>query len=499
MKDTKKEHPFVSQAWIAGLLLTSLVGGRVILYSTRWGAALSDDSYFYIHAARDWLAGRGFTLTPHFPPMLPFLLSAVGLFGVDPLVSVRWTNAILFSLNIGLTGWLIYRISRSQVFSLTGALLFLASNTLIEAHSWAMSEPLYLSFSLLGLLFFSKAARSRDLISIIIAGFTFGLAAATRYIGVSLLAAGALVLLTWHQPANTFHRLRGMAAFAIAGSAPLLAWIVRNQLLTGHPTTRVLAWHPLEGSQWLDAINTVLLWIAPGRLVHGNELIWMGVAATILGGWLLWKLFMDRDSIHRNTEALFQSPLIYVFLAYLLSYPITLILARSLFDSRIPLDGRLLSPVLSISLILLMALLARLWSGHGAAIRSAVLITCLYLLFVNGARSIEMVQSYHESGRGYAGERDQISETYAYLRNRPEIPIYSNAMAGVYFWTGRDTYVIPSSAGVKEMKAEMKRTGAYLVIFDSIPVELYQVSRDELTEGLVEQIRLSEATIYRHP
>jgi hypothetical protein len=49
------------------------------------------------------------------------------------------------------------------------------------------------------------------------------------------------------------------------------------------------------------------------------------------------------------------------------------------------------------------------------------------------------------------------------------------------------------------MKADMKNTGAYLVIFDSIPVELYGTTREELTQGLVEQIRLSEATIYRSP
>jgi hypothetical protein len=112
---------------------------------------------------------------------------------------------------------------------------------------------------------------------------------------------------------------------------------------------------------------------------------------------------------------------------------------------------------------------------------------------------LEMVRSYHENGRGYASARDHISETYAYLRNKPDIPIYSNAMAAVYFWTGRDTQPIPSSAGLAGMRADMQQTGAFMVIFDSIPVELYQVTLAELTEGLVEQIRLSEATIYKYP
>ena len=502
MKEPGYQQRLVSQVWLVGLLFLSLGGILCILYSTRWGAALSDDSYYYIHAARDWLSGSGFTLTPHFPPMLTLILSAAGLSGLDPLVAVRWLNAALFGLNIFLTGWLIFWISRSQIFSLTGALLFLASSTLIEAHSWAMSEPLFISFSLLGIYCFFRACRGRRFSTLLLTGIIFGLAAATRYIGVSLLAAGILVLLTWHPPDGIVDRgekSRAALGFALAGTAPLLAWMLRSQLLSGQATTRVFDWHPLEGSQWLEGLNTVLLWVSPGRLVHGKELVWLGGLIVILGGWILWRAARERGFIQRYRQELIRSPQIYFLLLYPLSYSIILILARTLFDPRIPLDGRLLSPVLSVSLILLMALLARLWAGRGAAFRSVIVIGCLYLLFVNGARSIETVNSYHGSGRGYSGARNHVSETYAYLRKRPDIPVYSNAMAAIYFWTGRDTYPIPPSAGVEKMKADMKQTGAFLVIFDSIPVELYLVSQDELTWGLVEQIRLSEATIYKYP
>ncbi len=49
------------------------------------------------------------------------------------------------------------------------------------------------------------------------------------------------------------------------------------------------------------------------------------------------------------------------------------------------------------------------------------------------------------------------------------------------------------------MKADMRQTGAYLVIFKSIPVELYGDTEEGLTEGLIKQIQLNEATIYRSP
>jgi hypothetical protein len=492
----------IDQIWLSSLILTSLSGILIILYATRWGAALSDDSYFYIHAARDLLSGNGFTLTPHFPPSLPLWLSAVGLLGLDPLEAIRWTNAFAFGVNVFLTGWLIRMISNSPIFSLVGALLFLASNTLIEAHAWAMSEPLYISLSLLGFGFILRAIRKECFPTLILAGIVFGLAAATRYIGVSLLIAATLVLIslqTISYPNLHKKRFQYGFGFTLAGAAPLLAWMTRNQLLTGQPTTRVLAWHPIEGSQWLAGINTILLWISPGRLVHGKEIYWLAAAGLLFVTWLYVTARRDRNHLGHQILTLLRSPGVLLLLLYVFSYLGLLVLARMLFDPRIPLDGRLLSPVLSTALILTMVLFAKLWSARGVWVRAFLVMALFFLLVVNSTRSFEMVRSYHENGRGYASARDHISETYAYLRNKPDIPIYSNARAAVYFWTGRDTQPIPSSSGLAEMRADMHNTGAFMVIFDSIPVELYQVTLAELTEGMVEQIRLSEATIYRYP
>jgi hypothetical protein len=162
-------------------------------------------------------------------------------------------------------------------------------------------------------------------------------------------------------------------------------------------------------------------------------------------------------------------------------------------------DERLLSPVLVMGSILLVWFLAMQWNNKKWLEFSIIAILCMMVLITNLSRSAQMVQSYHELGRGYASARNHISETYAYLRNRPEIPIYSNAFAGIYFWTDRVTNPLPPSSEIPAMKAKMQETGAYLVIFDSIPVELYGTTREELIQGLVEQIRLSEATIYRFP
>ena len=484
--------------WIVMVSLLSLTGILVVLYSTVWGAVLSDDSYHYISSARNLIAGRGFDLTPHFGPVLPLLLSIGGLFEVDPLSSVRWVNAVLFGLNIFLVAWIVRSQTNSPVFSLLGALLTLVVNTLIMVHSGAMSEALYISLFLMGFLAVAithpKGSRGIPLA----VGLCFGLASATRYIGVSLLIAGGTFWLT-EAGKSSRERLRNAFWFSAVGVIPLLLWAIRNQLLTGRSTSRVFSWHPVPRGLWINALNTMFVWLSPGRFVHGKELAWLGGISLVLFICLGVVISRDRHGLIRLGQSLYRCKPAFLICLSILACWAVLIISRSFFDDRIPMDERLLSPFLVMGLILLVWSFASLWNRSRWLGRSIIAVVSLGLFMVNLTRSAQMVQSYHQLGRGYSSARDHISETYAYLRNRPNTPLYSNAFAGIYFWTGRVTDPLPSREGIPGMKADMRQTGALLVVFDSISLDLYGVTEEELTDGLVTEIRLSEATIYRSP
>ena len=499
------------------IFMAGCAGMGVILYATRWGAAISDDTYDYIHAARDLLAGRGFTLTPHFPPGLSLVLGAIGLFGPDPLVSVRWLNAIIFGVAIILAGAILLAMTGSAFFALVGSLIFLSADVLIETHSWAMSEPLFICFMLSGFLALALSKRDERWVGTCLAGLLFGLAAVTRYIGAALPLALALAwLLRASLPFN--QRLRRAVLSGLTGLAPVAMYMLRNETLIGRPTSRVLAWHPMDLGGWRAAWSTVLIWFIPGRFVHGKEWVWlMGFSFLGLAGAVIWWLRRKpsessstwSEPASKRSEPWGQTSSEQVASGHAVVAPVlalgilcylgVLFVSRTFFDTAIPMDDRLLSPVLVMLLLLLLAGLARLWTARVIGSKAAVGLIILAIFAVNLTRSVDTVRSYHTVGRGYASARDAISETYAYLRKKPDIPIYSNAFAAIYFWTGRDTYSIPSTAGLAEMKADMRRNGAYLVVFDSIPVELYHVTQAELIDGLVVQIHLSEATIYRSP
>lgn len=484
--------------WILFLLLFSLAGFIAVAYATVWGAALSDDSYFYISPARSLLSGQGFNLTAKYPPALPLILSVIGLIGVDPLISIRWLNAILFSLDIFLLAAIIFSLTKSYAFSLIGAFLTLISSTLIMVHSWAMSEALFISFTLAGLLIYSIFQRSESREVPFFTGLFFGLAAATRYVGISLLLAGGIFWLV--EPGRSFRaRVRKVLIFSLVGVAPLVAWLIHNTLTAGQPISQEFGWYPMPASQWVSFLNTIFLWFIPGRFVHGKELYWLAGSVLIVAGVLGYFIFRTRKGL---VQQLYQSaghkPVLLLLLC-MASYVSILIVSRLFYSDRIPMDERLLSPLLAMGFVLLIWVFAQVWNRNRRLGYAVIGLVCAIMVITNLTRSIQMVQSYHEVGRGYASARDHISETYAYLRNRPQTPVYSNAWVAIYFWTGRVTDPIPSSGGVADMQEKMSQSGAYLVLFDSIPVELYGATREELTQGLIEEIRLSEATIYRSP
>jgi hypothetical protein len=484
--------------WRGLIILLGVIGFATVLYSTVWGAALSDDSYYYISSARNLLAARGFDLVPNFPPFLPLLLSLLGLFRVDPLVSIRWLNAIFFALNIYLVGRILLVLTRSYAFSILGSIFMLISSTMIMVHSWAMSEALYINLMLWGILIYTTGHTAGSWKTPSFCGLFFGLAAATRYIGVSLLLAGGIVWL-FEAGKNIRERTRNAIVFSSVGITPLLLWILRNQIIAGQPTNRAFEMHLIPGSMWINFLNTVLLWILPGRLVNNKEVLWFwGIILVSIIGASIYFIANRRSALSMRWQNNEHKPINLLFLC-LLTYLLILFISRSFFDVRIPMDERLLSPVLVLGMILLVWILEKIWHYKRWLAYAFVIIVSSMLMVTNLTRSTEMVQSYHAVGRGYASTRDHVSETYAYLRNRPEIPVYSNAFTGIYFWTDRVTNPIPAPDEIPAMKESMKVTGAYLVLFDSIPVELYGTTREELTQGLVEVIRLSEATIYRSP
>jgi hypothetical protein len=117
-------------------------------------------------------------------------------------------------------------------------------------------------------------------------------------------------------------------------------------------------------------------------------------------------------------------------------------------------------------------------------------------------------------GQGAAARAWRESLLVDWVRGLPAgVPIYSNEIDVLYLYTGRQAYQVPLRwDSVQEaeradyleqlttMRADILRRGAVLVLFNTIDKQqAFFASREELTEGLVESVRVEDGGVYAAP
>ena len=109
------------------LVIFGLLGIAVIWMSSPWGIGVGYDSIFYLSASDNILSSSGLSrfdgygntipLT-HFPPLYSLTLAGFSLItGFESDLAARLLAAVFFGLLVGLSGWLVYRHTRSFLAS----------------------------------------------------------------------------------------------------------------------------------------------------------------------------------------------------------------------------------------------------------------------------------------------------------------------------------------------------------------------------------------------
>ena len=219
----------------AGLLAAALV----LLGQAEYGAGLRPDSLNYVSTARSLLAGEGLVnarggLYASWPPLYPLLLAAAGgVAGRDPLEVAGALNALLLGLTVFFAARHLLRRLESRWLAAWVCAALALSPPLVEAASWALSEPLFLLAATLALIDADKLLSGGGGRRRLLAAAAWSAAAwLTRYIGVAVAGfVGLLVLLRAGVPAR--RKAREGAVFALAAGLLPALWMLRNYLLAG--------------------------------------------------------------------------------------------------------------------------------------------------------------------------------------------------------------------------------------------------------------------------
>jgi len=114
----------------------------------------------------------------------------IGVFGIDPLNGARWLGVFLFGANILLVGLVINRYTHGFWTSVFGSFIMLSSVDMLNIHSMAWSEPVFIMFGLLGLFLLALHLENPRSLLLIASSGGIALAFLARYTGVAFVATG---------------------------------------------------------------------------------------------------------------------------------------------------------------------------------------------------------------------------------------------------------------------------------------------------------------------
>jgi len=472
------------------------------MYSTPEGLGLSDDSIGYIAGARSILSGQGYREAwlasngpvTHFPPAFSTLLALIGLSGLDPLRGARFLNALLFGANSFLLGIIGWRMTKSQIAGATLALLFAVNASLFRVHAVAMSEPLYIFFSLAAFLTFSyygveqlavpqAGASSRTPEKnrwIIATGILTAFAYLTRYAGLALLATFLVALILLH---DTWKKRLTSAAIFIASTLPfLVGWGIRNEIVAENATNRKLVYHPLSVENIKTGIYNISEFLVPVEnwrraLVQTPNLLFILVSLIVLV-LLVWVVYKGLKKFFKPETA---GPEILSFTnaLYIFGYLASIISSMMLFDASTKFKPRILAPVY-VSLFVLLVLFGYwVWQKRTVFLRGLVVLLAVFIVTLSLNETASVVTLLHKSGQGYASFKWYDSDAMAFLRKLSKgTIIYTNQPGPVYLYTGRPNYVMPDlvdpvtglpraryAEGVQALHKDVLSGKAVLVLF----------------------------------
>ena len=483
MQHNQSQSPTTPQwgarRWLWPSIAAMGVAGAMALgwWRTSYGPAVGPDGVMYLETAESLLAGRGLWADgvpmTHYGPGYPLLLAIAALVqGEGVFESSRWLHTSLLGLNALLLGQAVRASTgRSVLAGVLAMLLLLTCEPAVRAHHTIASEALFVALMLAGLLLLSRSLRSGGHWSLLFGAASLGLAMATRYAGVALLAPLLLTLLA--HPSTRQRPLLALPALVLTCS-PLGLWLARNALIGGTATNRALFYHPPNSGYLTDfarALHGLLLSVeVPGWLEALGLVLVTGLIAGALA------------MLHRRRPLIAvapKQPLALLWLAFALAYTIVLAATRTFVDAQTPADSRILLPLWMALVVIIISLAYAVSQATGKrAFWWALVLVSVVAIGINGTYTWERSRSWHRNGSRYSGKTWRRSPTIAAVSCLPTGTIvYSNGYDVIRFLTNHEALTVPRHtnpnslqpypdyAGKLEAMCQAAATGRGVVVY----------------------------------
>ena len=440
----------------AVILLLSLAGIVFMLFATRWGIGLPAVSVSYIGMARNlrdviFSDSHTFISASNCPPLLPLLLGGIGIFGIDPIITARWLNAFLFGGSIFLAGFIINKYTGSFWKAIAGLLLMMFSIDVLYWHAKAITEPLFIFLSLLGILLLSIFLDNRKTTFLVMASGVIGLAFLAKYTGIALVITALLGIFlfsddTWKK------RLRSSVIFCAISCSPMVLWLIRNIYVEGTATNRGLGFDPFTLRE-LDFVATVVSrWLfpkQPSTLVSYAILL---IGVIIVGLVILRFILFERNNAYEkkyvSQNYLVKLPALISM--FILIYTVFLLICYTFIEDGPLMEVRLILPIFAFGLILMLCLLKHLFLTvrnsrflHVLCIALCVALFGFYLQFYL-SRGFSWFLNEYRYGSEVGNPQWKNLEIIEQIRSfDSSIPVFTNLFHITFLLTGKNIQHLP--------------------------------------------------------
>jgi hypothetical protein len=478
----------------------------VHIYTQYSGVGISPDSIMYASTARN-IYEHGTLITFNggplvfFPVFYPFFLS-ICLFitgGLSTFSAAPVINGVLFGVLIFFTGYILSKFeARSIIYKWLILIGLILSPALLEVYTYLWSETLFITEIVLFPVIYRQYILKHTTKSLLWVCLLTAIACITRYIGVTLIMAGGMMLLL-DRELPIRKKIYHILLFGFSSITLLVLNLIKNHLSSGLSTgTREPSITPLSKNlYYTGTVYSDWMGLPVSMHKYGEAISCLLILALVII--LIWLFKKGKLNSPEGVIAMFA-------LVYAVFVPVLATFSRF---EPLNSNNRLMAPVFVSLLIGITCWAPDVLRGIKTSKQLAfsIPLVALMLLFEYSTAAADYQRYDDENDYGVPGYSDDDwngKPFITFLKTHPNIyqpgvPKFTDADEAVYFFTGGTAKLLPHRYFTNTVDQFFKVKHYYLIWFNALDnSELIGIKDIEQRENLKKIVTYPEGAVYEY-
>lgn len=427
------------------------------------------------------------------PPGFPAAIALPVYLGASPIQSARWINVLAAAVTAGAIVALIAGPLGVSAGLVAAAIVF-ATPAVLDAHISVLSEPLFIALMSL-LLLAMVYARDR----LLLLGVLATALVMVRYAGAA--APAAVVIWTLIDARHDWRsRIRRAATVALLPLIAIALWFARVAMAPDRHATPKLSLYGGWSATLTQGRDAVAEWLAPLLSDGPVQRLVALVMVIALAAFIVTATIDTAGNRLRQLRVGGVATLLGAVSLLGAWYVVVVLASRAFVGGTIPLDWRILAPLIILVEIAAVTAIGYWWRAYHFPVRAAIAAVALAWFGAASTATVNDAVYATTEGSDFAGSSWRMSPLIAWVRDHAVgRPIYSNWPPALYFYAGRVSRELPDStdAGrISEFANRIRSDHGYVVGFDERSPDFISPTTLARKLDLRQVVRTADGTVW---